>query len=80
MANRCYTWSIARGVTEMSAALQLTQKIREIEHFQSVPIVAVTAHASSQIKIEAMAIGMDDFIAKPFMPSDVLHTVRAHIK
>lgn len=42
------------------------QLIRRQENDQvHVPIVALTAHNSSEIKIQALAAGMDDFQVKP---------------
>ncbi|MFH1523517.1 MAG: response regulator [Chloroflexota bacterium] len=44
------------------------KKIRASEHFKSVPIVAVTAEASTEQLDKARASGFDGFIGKPLNP------------
>ena len=41
----------------------------------TVPVLIVTAQASSTVTIEAMQQGAYDYISKPFTPSEILHTV-----
>jgi signal transduction histidine kinase/CheY-like chemotaxis protein/HPt (histidine-containing phosphotransfer) domain-containing protein len=58
-----------------------TQRIRQDfeEPKRSVPIIAMSAHASeSEIQI-SRENGMDDYITKPFNPEDFLKKVVAHI-
>ena len=47
--------------------LQATRKIRALEApCNTVPIIAMTAHAMAGAREEYLAAGMDDYIAKPF--------------
>lgn len=51
-----------------------TEKIREIEKnksFGHVRIVALTANAINQEKDKCLAVGMDDFVTKPFKIADI---------
>lgn len=51
-----------------------TEKIREIEKDQGlghVRIVALTANALNEEKNKCLAVGMDDFVAKPFKITDI---------
>jgi len=61
---------------EMSG-IDVTLKIRQSSDTVSkVPIIALTAHAFSEIRVQALDAGMNDFIAKPYKPEQ-LYTVIA---
>lgn len=57
--------------------LELTCRLREREKWKDLPIVAVTAHASSQDRVNALASGCDDYLAKPIDPEELLRKTRA---
>ena len=47
-----------------------TKKIRQFESdklIRKIPIIAVTAHAQKQVKIDSLNVGMNGFIAKPII-------------
>ncbi|MDA3898947.1 MAG: PAS domain S-box protein [Spirochaetes bacterium] len=44
---------------------QASLKIRELEHGRSIPIVALTAGATTTEKARCFEVGMDDFLTKP---------------
>nr|WP_321407839.1 response regulator [uncultured Carboxylicivirga sp.] len=58
-----------------------TQKIREIEKSTGThtPIIAVTANAFPEDKEKCMAVGMDDYISKPFQPEDLIKKIKQHL-
>lgn len=60
---------------------QATKVIREFEHerFQHLPIIALTASAMQPIQAQVKAVGMNDFISKPFQPDDLFTKLRRHI-
>ncbi len=53
---------------------ECTRRIREMEHEKgqpAVPIIAMTAHVRAVDRSACLEAGMTDFIAKPFVPSDL---------
>lgn len=44
---------------------------------RKIPIIAVTAHVTSEQREKCMRHGMDDFIAKPFSPDDLYQKILA---
>ncbi len=51
--------------------MEATRRIRSMPeaYYQTLPIVALTADVSLDVQIEAKAIGMHDFLGKPFDPA-----------
>jgi two-component system sensor histidine kinase/response regulator len=60
--------------------LTATRIIRGIPRFQSLPIIAMTANATSQDRDECTAAGMDDHIPKPIEEDVLWETLSRHIK
>ena len=54
---------------------EATTRIRSDPRFQSLPILAMTAHAFHQERERCLAIGMNDFITKPIQPDNLLSTL-----
>lgn len=58
---------------------QVAQAIRDVQGIvvsKQVPILALTADASEETRQRTLAAGMDDFLAKPFRPSELAHRAR----
>jgi DNA-binding response OmpR family regulator len=51
----------------------------EIRAVKEVPILMVTAKKEDIYKIQGLGIGADDYIVKPFSPSELVARVSAHI-
>lgn len=52
---------------------------REIRKESNVPIIMVTAKKEDADKIRGLAVGADDYVLKPFSPTELVARVRAHI-
>jgi len=61
--------------------ISCTEYIRQSSHAQAktVPIIALTASSSDQIKEKAFMRGMNDYITKPFTPLELLNVVAKNI-
>ena len=57
-----------------------TQRIRAIPHLADLPIIAVTAHAMTQDRAQALSAGMNNFLTKPFRPKDLFAVTEASAK
>ncbi len=54
------------------SGLDVTQQLRQRENtVQEVPVVAVTAHAFAERRQEAIKAGMQDLLAKPYLPEQL---------
>lgn len=56
--------------------IEVCQKIRETTN---VPIIILSANASSFDKIKALGVGADDYVVKPFDPLELIARIKAHI-
>lgn len=52
---------------------------REIRKVSDVPVIMVTAKKEDVDKIRGLGLGADDYIVKPFSPSELVARVKAHI-
>lgn len=52
-----------------------TQALRALPGGDQVPVVALTALAFEAVRSDCLAAGMDDFLAKPVVPSQLFATV-----
>ena len=53
----------------------------EIRKFDTaIPIVALTASASNDVKEKVMAVGMQDYVTKPFNPNELFSRIKKYMK
>lgn len=51
--------------------VELMQKIKQIDYYKNIPIVAVTAYAAQSDKAEFLAKGFNHYISKPFTKKEL---------
>jgi CheY-like chemotaxis protein len=56
-----------------------TQRIRQQEHMESVPIVAVTAYPLSYSRVKAFAKGCNEYMPKPIDMSELARVVDRYL-
>lgn len=59
---------------------QATAKIRSDPRFASLPIIAMTAHATVEERQRCLDSGMDDHVAKPIDPTALFETLRRYYR
>ena len=55
---------------------EICRKVREVKN---TPIIMVSAKKADSDKIRGLGIGADDYITKPFSPSEMVDRVKAHL-
>lgn len=58
------------------SGIEVCERIRKISN---VPIMILSANVSSFDKVQALGVGADDYMVKPFDPIELLARVKAHI-
>ncbi|GAB3361614.1 MULTISPECIES: ATP-binding protein [Giesbergeria] len=59
--------------------VEATRRIRQLPGGKEVKIVAVTASALQEQKAELLAVGMDDFVRKPYRSSEIFDCMAKHL-
>ena len=64
--------NLGRGMT----GIDLAKKIKEMDNYKNVPIVAITAFAMRGDKEEFISAGFDYYLAKPFTREELRTTIK----
>jgi diguanylate cyclase (GGDEF)-like protein len=59
---------------------ELAGIIRQMDNLLSIPLIFLSAEASTDLQLRAMSTGADAFLTKPVSPDDLLLTVQSRIK
>ncbi|HYE29114.1 MAG TPA: response regulator transcription factor [Allosphingosinicella sp.] len=54
--------------------------LSRLRAFSDIPIIVVSGRGTERDKIEALDLGADDFVAKPFLPGELLARIRAALR
>jgi len=60
--------------------LSATRRIRDLESFHSVPIVAVSAYGADQFRDQALAAGCNEYVSTPFEPATLEGIIRSLVQ
>ena len=60
--------------------LELTKELKASKEFSSIPVIAVTAHASETDMQNASEAGCDSFLAKPFTRESLLEMIGRYVR
>ena len=64
------------GLPDMDGA----ELLRTLRSFTEVPIIVVSGRGSERDKIDALDLGADDYVSKPFLPGELLARIRAALR
>ena len=62
------------------SGIEVLRRIRNKQEYKNLPILMLTAKNSEQDKIISFESGLDDYITKPFLPSELIARVKAILK
>ncbi len=54
--------------------------LRHFREMSDLPIIVVSGRGTEQDKVEALDLGADDFVPKPFLPGELLARIRAALR
>lgn len=60
--------------------IEVTRLLRKKPQYQQIPIIALTAHTLHGIQETTQEAGLNDFLAKPFLPNDLINLVRKYLQ
>lgn len=55
--------------------MTLLKKLKQADKFRHIPVVLLTAQKHTAVKIDALRIGVDDYLTKPFLAEELLARV-----
>ena len=59
--------------------LEILSRLKASEVTKEIPVIMVTAKTSELDKVKGLDLGADDYITKPFSPSELVARVKAHL-
>jgi CheY-like chemotaxis protein len=59
---------------------EVAKRLKSGPSTSGIPIIALTGHVSKEARQRALTAGVDDFIAKPCLPADLVSAIQRHLK
>jgi DNA-binding response OmpR family regulator len=63
-----------------TTGLELVRALRRLPATARLPIVLLTARAGPESAADGLAAGADDYVVKPFHPTELLARIRVHVE
>lgn len=60
--------------------IELIKRIKESGYFKDIPIIVLSSQESSNIRVECLKLGAEDYIMKPFNPEELMIRIERLIK
>jgi two-component system cell cycle response regulator DivK len=57
--------------------LSATRRLRELDQFKQVPIIAVSAYGADQFRDDALEAGCNEYVSTPFEPDELEMLIRS---
>jgi len=62
------------------SGIEVCRQLRRLPDTRTVPIVMLTARGEDADKVRGLDSGADDYVTKPFSPSELVARLRAHLR
>lgn len=62
------------------SGVELARRLRADERTRDLPIIMLTARGEEQDKVQALEIGADDYVTKPFSPRELTARIKAVLR
>ncbi|MGD9742826.1 MAG: phosphate regulon transcriptional regulator PhoB [Dongiaceae bacterium] len=62
------------------SGIEVCRQLRRLPDTRSVPIIMLTARGEDADKVRGLDSGADDYMTKPFSPSELVARLRAHLR
>ena len=59
---------------------EIINELRKTQNYQTVPMVALTAHAMKGVREKVLASGFDEYLAKPCTPKDIIGVIKKYLE
>ncbi|PYQ46262.1 MAG: response regulator [Acidobacteria bacterium] len=59
---------------------EVARRLKESDLTRNIPVIALTGHVTKEARERAFTAGVDDFIAKPCLPADLVAAIRRRMK
>ncbi|HEX2116426.1 MAG TPA: phosphate regulon transcriptional regulator PhoB [Alphaproteobacteria bacterium] len=62
------------------SGLEICRQLRRGPHTQTIPVIMLTARGEESDRVRALDVGADDYVTKPFSPSELSARIRAVLR
>ena len=62
------------------SGIDLMRKLKQQSATKDIPIIMLTARAEEECKVQALEVGADDYVVKPFSPKELMARIKAVLR